>query len=68
VDSRTEKVGRKVRDAEVEKVPLMLVVGRREAEGREVSVRRRGSGDQGAVSVDAFVSTVQAEVEALGMS
>ena len=67
VDSRTEKVGRKVRDAEVEKVPIMLVVGRREAEAGQVSVRRHGLGDQGVVSVDEFVASALEEVRGLGI-
>ena len=45
-DTRSEKVGRKIRDAEVEKVPVMLVVGRKEAEAGTVSVRRHGLGDE----------------------
>ncbi|PAP75006.1 threonine--tRNA ligase [Rubrivirga marina] len=46
VDTRSEKVGRKIRDAEVEKVPVMLIVGRSEAEADTVSVRRHGLGDE----------------------
>jgi threonyl-tRNA synthetase len=51
VDDRTESVGRKIRDAELRKVPYMLVVGDREAEAREVAVRRHGEGDEGGVGV-----------------
>jgi threonyl-tRNA synthetase len=68
VDARTEKVGRKVRDAEVDKVPLMLVVGRREAEAGQVAVRRHGAGDQGAMSVEEFIHATLREVQGLGMS
>ncbi|MDT0632622.1 threonine--tRNA ligase [Rubrivirga sp. S365] len=56
-DTRSEKVGRKIRDAEVEKVPVMLVVGRKEAEAGTVSVRRHGLGDdsdQGSQPLDAL--------------
>jgi threonyl-tRNA synthetase len=53
-DLRTESVGRKIREAELRKVPYMLVVGDREAEEGTVSVRRHGEGDEGAVPVDAF--------------
>ena len=51
LDDRTESVGRKIRDAELRKIPYMLVVGDREAEQDEVSVREHRGGDTGAVSV-----------------
>jgi threonyl-tRNA synthetase len=54
LDDRNESVGRKIRDAELAKVPYMLVVGDREAESGSVSVRRHGEGDQGTVPVDEF--------------
>jgi threonyl-tRNA synthetase len=47
LDSRTEKIGYKIRSAETEKVPYMLVIGRREVEQETVSLRVRGQGDQG---------------------
>ncbi|HEY1540664.1 MAG TPA: threonine--tRNA ligase, partial [Solirubrobacteraceae bacterium] len=56
VDERTESVGRKIRDAEVRKVPYMLVVGDREAEDGSVAVRMHGGGDSGSEPVDAFVA------------
>lgn len=55
VDERAEKIGRKIRDAEVSKVPVMLVVGEQEAENQEVSVRVHGKGDVGRFSQEAFV-------------
>jgi threonyl-tRNA synthetase len=61
LDDRDEKVGRKVRDAEVRKIPYMLVVGDREAEAGEVSVRRHGTGDEGEMTVDAFANRVRDE-------
>jgi threonyl-tRNA synthetase len=61
VDERDEKVGRKVRDAEMRKIPYLLVVGDREAESGEVSVRLRGEGDQGATQVDAFLNRLRDE-------
>jgi threonyl-tRNA synthetase len=54
VDDRTESVARKIRDAELRKVPFMLVVGDREAEANQVGVRRHGEGDAGSESVEAF--------------
>src|ERR1700729_698454 len=55
LDDRTESVGRKIRDGELRKIPYMLVVGDREAEQDEVSVREHRAGDTGSVSVDEFV-------------
>lgn len=54
VDDRDEKVGRKIRDAEVGKVPVMLIVGEKEVSERKVSVRKHGEGDVGAMSLDEF--------------
>lgn len=63
VDHRDEKIGRKIRDAEVSKVPFMLIVGEKEqAEGR-VSVRRKGHGDLGSMALDEFVKVFQQEVK-----
>ena len=52
VDERTESIGRKIREAELRKIPYMLVVGDREVENGTVSVRRHREGDQGALSLD----------------
>jgi hypothetical protein len=62
VDDRNEKVGRKIRDAEVRKVPFMLVVGEKEQESQTVSVRRHGEGDLGAETPAQFAERVRAEV------
>ncbi len=61
VDDRTESVGRKIRDAELRKVPYMLVVGDREAAEGTVAVRRHRDGDQGAEPVDAVAERLAAE-------
>lgn len=53
-DDRDEKIGRKIRDAEVKKVPFMLIVGEKEVAERKVSVRRHGAGDQGAMDLEEF--------------
>jgi threonyl-tRNA synthetase len=63
-DERTESVGRKIRDAELQKIPYMLVVGDREAEEGTVAVRRHGEGDEGSVALSAFVERLAAEVGA----
>ncbi|MEA2393112.1 MAG: threonyl-tRNA synthetase, partial [Solirubrobacteraceae bacterium] len=64
VDARTESVGRKIRDAELAKVPYMLVVGDREAQEGTVAVRRHGEGDEGTVELDAFADRLAAEATA----
>jgi threonyl-tRNA synthetase len=56
LDERTESVGRKIRDAELRKLPYMLVIGDREAEGASVAVREHGRGDVGSVPVAEFVA------------
>ncbi|GAB3764910.1 threonine--tRNA ligase [Spirosoma pomorum] len=63
VDLRDEKIGRKIRDAEVNKVPYMLVVGEKEAAEGKISVRRKGQGDLGSMTIDEFVQTFQSEVK-----
>ena len=61
LDDRTESVGRKIREAELRKVPYMLVVGDREAEQRAVGLRRHREGDQGSVPLDELVERLVAE-------
>jgi len=63
VDDRNEKVGKKIRDAEIAKVPFMLIVGEKENESNTVSVRQRSKGDVGELDLDAFVKVVQTEIE-----
>ncbi len=63
VDLRNEKIGYKIRSAQVEKIPYMLVVGDKEMENSEVSVRQRAKGDIGAMSVDEFISKITEEID-----
>ncbi len=62
VDERAEKTGRKIRDAEVKKIPYMLIVGEKEEAAQSVSVRRHGEGDIGTMSVQKFAEMVQNEI------
>ena len=62
VDDRNEKIGYKIREAQMDKVPYMLVVGEKEAESGTVSVRRRDKGDTGAVSAEEFTATIVKEI------
>jgi len=65
VDERNEKIGRKIRDAEVSKIPFMLIVGEKEMESGQLSVRRHGQGDQGAMSKEEFVKLIADEISQL---
>ena len=62
VDDRNEKIGYKIREAQMDKVPYMLVVGEKEAESGTVAVRRRDKGDTGAVSVEEFAAAITKEI------
>lgn len=68
VDSRSEKTGKKVAEAQVARVPYMLVVGDRDIEAGNVSVRHREKGDLGARSVEQFLSDLQSEVESRALA
>lgn len=63
VDDRSEKTGRKIRDAELSKVPYMLIVGDQEAENQSVSVRKHGGEDLGTMSNEAFIKHIETEIE-----
>ena len=62
VDDRNEKVGKKIRDAEVAKVPYMLVIGEKEIESGTLSVRKHGKGDQGVMEIKDFVALIEKEI------
>ena len=66
LDDRQEKVNYKIREAQLQKIPYMLVVGDREVENSTVSVRERSGGDKGASSIDAFIAAAQDEVARKG--
>lgn len=59
IDNRDEKIGRKIRDSEVKKVPFMLIVGEKEQEERQLSVRKHGEGDLGNYSPEEFIKYFQ---------
>ncbi len=64
LDDRNEKIGRKIRDNELNKIPYMLIVGENEMENNSVSVRRQGEGDKGGMKVNEFINLITQEVEA----
>ncbi|RLD23720.1 MAG: threonine--tRNA ligase [Bacteroidetes bacterium] len=63
IDGRSEKIGKKIRDAELEKIPFMLIIGEKEADSQQVSARRQGKGDIGKMSVEDFTNLVKSEFE-----
>ncbi len=62
LDTRSEKIGYKIREAQMQKIPYMLIVGQKEQEEGKVSVRSRGAGDEGQKSLAEFVETLKAEI------
>ncbi|MDR2086984.1 MAG: threonine--tRNA ligase [Dysgonamonadaceae bacterium] len=63
IDDRNEKVGRKIRDNELKKIPYLLIVGEKEVENQEISVRKQGEGDVGSMKIINFAALLNAEVE-----
>jgi threonyl-tRNA synthetase len=62
LDDRSEKIGKKIRDTEVARVPYMLVIGEKEVNESKVSVRRQGKGDAGTVDTDEFIASLKNEI------
>ncbi len=63
IDERNEKIGRKIRDNELKRIPYLLIVGEKEAETNTVSVRRQGEGDMGSMPVEDFVKLVNEQIK-----
>lgn len=63
VDDRNEKVGRKIRDNELKRIPYMLIVGKNESREEEVSVRKQGEGDMGIMKITTFAELIEKEVD-----
>ncbi|MBN1767737.1 MAG: threonine--tRNA ligase [Prolixibacteraceae bacterium] len=63
VDDRNEKIGRKIRDNELKRIPYLLIVGEKEEADQSVSIRRQGQGDKGSMSIDDFARLIKNEVE-----
>ncbi len=62
IDDRSEKIGKKVRDTELAKIPLMLIIGEKEVDEQKVSVRRQGKGDEGTKSLNEVIEKIKEEV------
>ncbi|MBR6248709.1 MAG: threonine--tRNA ligase [Muribaculaceae bacterium] len=65
IDERNEKIGKKIRDNELKRIPYLLIVGEKEAESGEVSVRKQGEGDQGSKKITTFAADLLAEMAAM---
>lgn len=63
VDDRNEKIGRKIRDNELKRIPYLLIVGEQEAENQAVSVRKQGEGDQGSIKLTTFAEQICQEID-----
>ncbi len=63
IDDRSEKIGKKIRDTELAKVPVMLIIGEKEVNEQRVSVRRQGKGDEGTRTLDELIENIKIEVE-----
>jgi threonyl-tRNA synthetase len=63
VDERNEKIGKKIRDTELNKIPFMLIVGEKEAAENLVSVRKQGQGDLGSMTAEAFAEIINNEIK-----
>ena len=63
IDDRNEKIGKKIRDTELAKIPLMLVLGEKEVNENKVAIRRQGKGDQGVATISEFIELVNEEVK-----
>jgi len=67
VDDRNEKIGKKIRDTELAKVPLMLVIGEKEMNEGKASIRRQGKGDLGAKDLGEFIEEIRKEIKERSM-
>ena len=65
VDDRNEKIGRKIRDNELKRIPYMLIVGEKEEQNGEVSVRKQGEGDKGTIKITTFAENLNNEIKQL---
>jgi threonyl-tRNA synthetase len=63
IDDRSEKIGRKIRDTELAKIPIMLIIGEKEINEEKVSVRRQGKGDEGTKSLEEVIENIKEEVK-----
>jgi threonyl-tRNA synthetase len=63
IDSRNEKIGKKIRDNELKRIPYLLIIGEKEEAGNTISLRKQGEGDKGSMNLEEFVKFAKEEVE-----
>ncbi|HBH82237.1 MAG: threonine--tRNA ligase [Bacteroidetes bacterium GWE2_41_25] len=63
IDERSEKIGKKIRDNELKRIPYLLVIGEKEAENGTIAVRKQGEGDKGSMKIDEFISFIHEEIK-----
>jgi threonyl-tRNA synthetase len=63
IDERSEKIGKKIRDTELAKIPIMLIIGEKEVNEEKVSVRRQGKGDEGSKTLNEVIENIKEEVK-----
>jgi threonyl-tRNA synthetase len=63
IDERSEKIGKKIRDNELKRIPYLLIIGEKEEENGTVAVRKQGEGDKGAMKLEEFVSFINEEIK-----
>ncbi|MGE5418629.1 MAG: His/Gly/Thr/Pro-type tRNA ligase C-terminal domain-containing protein, partial [Chloroflexota bacterium] len=63
IDERSEKIGKKIRDNELKRIPYLLIIGEKEVENNTVSVRKQGSGDVGSMKLEEFVTFINSEIK-----
>ncbi len=62
IDDRNEKIGKKIRDNELKRIPYLLIVGEKEEQNNTISVRKQGEGDKGSMTIKEFVDLIQNEI------
>ncbi len=65
IDNRNEKTGKKIRDAEMKRIPFMLIVGEKEEADNTISVRKQGEGDLGTFTIESFSDYIENEIKKL---
>jgi threonyl-tRNA synthetase len=63
IDERSEKIGKKIRDNELKRIPYLLIIGEKEVENETISVRKQGEGDKGSMKIEEFVSFINSEIK-----
>jgi threonyl-tRNA synthetase len=63
IDERNEKIGKKIRDNELKKIPYLLIIGEKEVENGTIAVRKQGEGDKGSMKIEEFMSFIHSEIK-----